>query len=242
MSGHSKWKNIRYKKELADAKKSKAFSKMARQITIAVREGGADPNLNPKLRLAIDRAKFINLPKETIEKAIKRGTEKLQGARLEKIILEAYGPGNIAIIIEGITDNKNRTLNEIKQILNQHNGKLVSEGAVRWLFERKGVIEVESRKYPDKKRENLEMIAIESGAEDIYWHNSLLDIYTQPEQLYEVKNNLEQRGIKPESASLDWVAKELISVGEKEKEACQKLFEALDQADSVQEIYSNLKE
>lgn len=243
MSGHSHWSKIKWQKGTADAKKGKVFSKMARMITIAAREGG-EPATNSKLRLAIETARKINMPSTNIERAIKRGTGQLEAVKLEEILFEAYGPGGIALIIEGITDNKNRTLGEIKQILNQNKGKLVGEGSVKWLFERKGVIiinsKVESLNSKNNKEE-LELKAIESGAEDIYWHNDILDIYTKPEELEKVKKNLEEKQVKIESASLDWVAKEMINVGEKEKEACQKLFETLDENEAVQEIYSNLK-
>lgn len=242
MSGHSHWSKIRYRKTAVDSQKSKAFSKMASEIAVAAREGG-DPNFNAKLRLAIEKAKSIRLPAENIERAIKRGTGELAGAKLESVIFEAYGPGGIAIIIEGITDNKNRTLGEIKQVLNQNNGKLVGEGAVRWMFERKGCLIVDSKLQSEdlKDKEKLELAAIEAGAENIYWHEDVLDVYTKIEDLEKVKKNLENKGIEVESASLDWVAKEEISLKEEEKTACQKLFEALDENEAVQEIYSNLK-
>ena len=183
MSGHSHYSSIKHKKALTDAKRSKVFSKLASQILIAAREKGKDPETNPKLKVAIDQAKEANMPSENIERTIKKGAGELAGENLEEFLFEAYGPGGVAIIIEGITDNKNRSLGEIKQILNQYNGKLVGEGGVRWLFERK----------------------------------------------------VEEQG------SLEWVAKQDIEVPEKDKESLQKLFEALDENDSVQEIYSNLK-
>lgn len=240
MSGHSHAKKIRREKEITDQKRGQVFSKLLREISVAAREGG-DPNTNTKLRLAMEKAKQWNLPKENIERAIKRGSEELAGEKLNEIVCEAYGPGGTAIIIEGITDNKNRTLSEVKQILTKHGGKLASEGSVKWLFERKGVIEVGSGKYEDKKKEDLELIAIEAGADDIYWDNDLLDIYTKPEALERVKQNLEAKQIKVESASLGWVAKEEVSLNEKTQEVCQKLFEDLDENEAVQEIYSNLK-
>lgn len=178
MSGHSHAKTILHKKQITDAKRGKIFSKLSRQISVARREGGANPEMNPKLRLAIEQARSFAMPKDNIERAIKRGSGELKGAKLEEVIFEAYGPGGIAIIIEGITDNKNRTLGEIKQILNQYGGKLVGVGGVRWLFEKK----------PN-----------------------------------------------------EWVAKQEIEPTEKDKESCQKLFEALDDNEAVQEIYSNLK-
>ena len=243
MSGHSHWKKVKHKKSITDTKRGQVFSKMARVLAIAAREGGADPETNSKLRLAIEQAKAINLPKDNIERAIKKGSGELEGVRLEEVLFEAYGPGGIALIIEGITDNKNRTLGEVKQILQQHNGKLAGEGSVKWLFERRGVIIInwESQTENFKNKEELELKVIEAGAEDIYWHKDLLDVYTKIESLEGVKKNLEKEEIKIESVSLDWVAKEMVAVVEKERGSCEKLFEALDESDAVQEIYSNLK-
>jgi YebC/PmpR family DNA-binding regulatory protein len=242
MSGHSHFKSIKYKKGLADIKRGQAFSKLAREIEVAVKQGGKDPNFNPKLRLAIERAKELRMPNENIERAIKRGTGELKAEKLEEFLFEAYGPGGIAILIEGITDNKNRTLGEIKQILNQNNGKLVGEGAVKWMFKRNGCLTIDIKNQKSKiKNDELELMAIEAGAEDVYWHGDILDVYTKIEELEKVKKNLEEKGIKIDSASLDWVPKEEISLDEKTKESCQKLFEALDENEAVQEIYSNLK-
>ena len=221
------------------------FSKMARVISVAVKQGGPNPETNNKLRVAIEQAKQFNLPKENIERAIKQATGGGEEANLEEVLFEAYGPGGIAIIIEGITDNKNRTLGEIKQVLNQNNGKLVGEGSVKWMFERKGCLTINAQflisNSQIKNKEELEMMVIEAGAEDIYWHEELLDVYTKIEDLEKIKKNLEERGIKIDSVSLDWVAKEEVSTDEKTKEACQKLFEALDENEAVQEIYSNMK-
>jgi len=241
MSGHSHARTIKHQKTITDQKRGQMFSKMARVISVAVKEGGPNPETNNKLRVAIEQAKQFNLPKENIERAIKQATGGGEEANLEEVLFEAYGPGRIAIIIEGITDNKNRTLSEIKQILNQNNGKLADTGSVKWLFERKGVIEVQSTKYEDGKKEDLELLAIEAGAQDIYWRDDFLDVYTKIEDLEKVKKNLEEKGIKIESASLDWVAKEEISVDEKIKGAYQKLFEALDENEAVQDVYSNIK-
>jgi len=242
MSGHSHAKTIKHAKDLTDKKRGQMFSKMARVISVAVKEGGPNPETNSKLKIAIEQAKGSNLPKENIERAIKRASGgELEEEKLEEVLFEAYGPRGIAIIIEGITDNKNRTLSEIKQILNQNNGKLADTGSVKWLFERKGVIEVQSAKYEDGEKEDLELLAIEAGAQDIYWRDDFLDVYTRVEDLEKVKKNLEEKRIKIESASLDWVAKEEIALDEKQKQACQKLFEALDENEAVQEIYSNIK-
>ncbi|MBU2634847.1 YebC/PmpR family DNA-binding transcriptional regulator [Patescibacteria group bacterium] len=240
MSGHSHAKTVKRVKDAEDKKRGKAFSKIARVIIFAAKEGGGDPGSNYKLKMAIDQARQVNMPKENIERAIKKGTGELTGEKLEQFVFEAYGPEKTAIIIEGITDNKNRSLSEIKQILNQHNGKLAGAGSVKWLFERKGTITVNNEQKTINKEE-LELIVIEAGAEDIYWDDDALYIYTNPEELEKVKKNLEEKNIKIESSSLDWVAKKLIELEEKEKESCQKLFEALDENDAVQDIYSNLK-
>jgi len=244
MAGHSHWHRVKHKKETADRKRGQIFSKLSRMISVAAREGGGDPATNSQLRLAIEKAKEFNFPKENIEKAIKRGTGELEGVAFERILYEAFGPGNVAIIIEGITDNKNRTLNEISQILVQHNGKLAEPGSVRWMFERKGVITVNVKCQMSnvKNKDELVLLTIDAGAEDIRWRNDFLEIYTKIEDLEKVKKKFQEKGIKIESATLDWVPKQEIEVEEKNKIACQKLFEALDELDSVQEIYSNLKE
>jgi YebC/PmpR family DNA-binding regulatory protein len=243
MSGHSHSKKIKHAKELTDQKRGQMFSKMARVIWLAVKEGGINPETNSKLKIAIEKAKGFNLPRENIERAIKQATGGGEEANLEEVLYEAYGPGGIALIIEGITDNKNRTLGEIKQILSQNNGKLVGEGAVRWLFEKRGVITVIFASQPSfiKSKEELELAVIEAGAEDIRWYGDDLEIYTTPENLEKIKKILEEKLVKIDSFSLDWVAKETVDLDEKQKEACQKLFEALDENEAVQEIYSNLK-
>ncbi|MDI6882927.1 MAG: YebC/PmpR family DNA-binding transcriptional regulator [Patescibacteria group bacterium] len=244
MSGHSHFSSIKHKKAIEDQKRGKIFSKLARVISVAAREG-ANPETNLKLKKALEEAKSFNLPKENIERAIKKGTGELPGAKLETLSFEAFGPGGIALIIEGITDNKNRTLAEIKQALQKHSGKLAEVGSVRWLFERKGVITVnpKSKVQSPKDKENLELKMIEIGAEDFYWHKEedILDVYTKPEELEKVKKELENQGLQVELATLDWVAKKQIEVSEKDKENCQKLFEVLDDNEAVQEIYSNLK-
>jgi YebC/PmpR family DNA-binding regulatory protein len=243
MSGHSHWAGIKHKKGIADAKKSKAFSKIAREITVAAKEGGNDPEFNPKLRITLEKARSLNMPGENIERAIKKGTGELAGENLENITLEAYGPEGLAIIIEGITDNKNRAISGVKQILSKYGGKLVGEGSVKWLFDRRGCITVnpEKQTLAPKNKEELELIAIEAGARDIYWHNDNLDIYTNLKDLEKVRQNLEKKEIKTGSTTLDWVAKEEISLSKESENLVQKLFADLDEDDSVQEIYSNLK-
>ena len=240
MSGHSHAKTVMATKTANDAKKGKVYSKYGRLITIAVKEGGGsgDPEKNSKLKAVIEQAKGANMPKENIERAIKRGTGELAGESLESVSYEGFGPGGIAIIIDGITDNTNRTLGEIRSILNQNNGKIAGEGAVRWMFERKGSIAVSLN---GKSKEDLELLAIELGAEDVRSGDNKIDIFTKPENLEKVKKELEAKEIKIESAAIDMVAKEEVTISEKEKEQAQRLFEALDDNDAVNEIYSNIK-
>jgi len=243
MSGHSHAKTVRKKKESDAQKRGQIFSKMARLIWVAVKQGGANPETNPKLRMAIETAKSYNVPKENIERAIKQASGEIEGKTLEEVSFEAYGPGGIALIIEGVTDNKNRSLNELKQVLQKYNGKLVGEGGVKWMFERKGCVTIDQKEQTEelKDKEKLEMLAIEAGAEDILWHDGEMDVYCSVENLNEVKNELAKKGVKIEWLGLDWKPKEMVSLSEKEKEVCLKFFEALDEFDFVQEIYSNLK-
>jgi YebC/PmpR family DNA-binding regulatory protein len=242
MSKHSHWATIKRKKEISDKKRGQIFSKILRMIAVAAKEG-TDLKTNPKLRLAIEKARDFNVPKETLERAIKKGGGEIEGQAMEEFLYEAYGPGKVAILIEGITDNKNRALNEIKKILEKNQGKLVTPGSIKWMFERKGYIAINLKsQIPNfQKKEELEMLAIETGAEDLHWSDDILEIYTKPENLENVKKNLENQGIKIEDTSLDWIAKEEIKVNEEEKIAIQKLFEDLDESEEVQEIYSNLK-
>jgi len=242
MSKHSHWATIKRKKEIADQKRGQNFSKILRMISVASKSG-TDSSVNSKLRLAIEKAKEFNMPKETVEKAIKKGAGESEGQALEEFLYEAYGPGKIAILIEGITDNKNRALNEIKNILELNSGKLVASGSVKWMFDRKGFIavDVDLQNENLKDKQKLELTAIEAGAQDLYWYDNALEIYTKPEDLEEVKRKLEESGIKVSSTSIDWVAKELILVSEKEKETAEKLLSALDESDEVQGVYSNLK-
>lgn len=241
MSGHSHFKSIKYRKTLTDAKKGKIFSKLSREISVAAREKGGDPETNPKLRLAIEQARKFNMPSENIERAIKRGTGEIEGAKMEEFLYEAYGPSGIALIIEGITDNKNRTLSEIKNILSIHNGKLVGGGSVSYLFEKKGVIII-NNKGKTANRDELELSVIEVGAEDLKWRNDILEVYTKLEDLEKIKKSLQEKNITIESSSIDWVPKVEIEIDNpKIKEQLTKLFDALDEQEDTNEIYSNFK-
>lgn len=234
MSGHSHWHGIKHKKELEDKKRSKIFSKLAKMVSLTARDGD-NPNTNSKLRIAIEKAKSFNMPNDNIERAIKKGSGQMPGERLEEFSYEAIGPGKIAIIIEGITDNKNRTLSDIKKILSQFGGKLAEIGSLKWQFQRKGIINV------PKEKEELELIAIEAGAEDIISRENFLEIIVSPENLEKIKKELEKENVEIESSILGWFTKEEIEVNDKDKNNIQSLFESLDDNDDVQEIYSNLK-
>ncbi len=238
MSGHSHWAGIKHKKEIEDKKRGKIFSKLARIISIAAKEG-QNPVSNSKLRMSIEKAKEFNMPNENIERAIKKGAGGMGGENLEEFIYEGMGPGNIAIIVEGITDNKNRTINELKQIFSHYGGKIVPERSVRWLFEKYGVIKC----IPGEKsnKEDIELSIIEMGTENLKWNGSILEIYTKPEEMEKVKKEIETAGIKINSSAPGWVPKEEISMDKNSQAALNNLFVALDENDDVQEIYSNLK-
>ena len=242
MSGHSHWSSIKHKKGIEDQKRGKVFSKIARIISVAARKG-TNPEKNSELRQALEEAKSLNVPKENIERAIKKGSGELEGEKLEEIEYEAFGPKGVTLIIEGITDNKNRTLSEIRQILQKYEGKLAETGSVKWLFEKKGTITISLESQEKTNKESLELKAIEAGAEDIYWHEaeSILTIYTKPENLDKVKKTLENNNIEIESSILEWTSKEEVEISERNKEKIQNLFEELSENDAVQDIYSNLK-
>lgn len=231
MSGHSHFHNIKLKKGAEDAKRSKLFSKLSKEISITVREGGPDIAFNPKLRSIVDKARGLNMPNDSIEKAIKRGSGEIEGATLEEFLIEAYGPDNMAVLIEGITDNKNRSINEIKLLVSQKGGKIVNEGAIKWMFERRGVIGITDI----QSKEEAELLAIEAGAEDILWEEDNLIIYTKPEEMENVKNNL--TSLKVDFANLEWVAKEKISADE---EKCTSFIEAIEDHDDVSNVYTNI--
>ena len=240
MSGHSHAKTVMGTKMANAEKKGKIYSKYGRLITIAVKDGGGsgDPTKNSKLKATIEQAKAMDMPKENIERAIKKGTGELAGESLEEFSYEGFGPGGIAIVVSGITDNTNRTLSEIRSIFSQNNGKMAGEGAVRWMFERKGVIVISGE---GKTIEDLELLAIELGADDVKANEKNINIYTKIEDLETVKKALEEKGIKIESSSLDYVAKEEVTISEKERDQAQRLFDALDDSEAINEIYSNVK-
>lgn len=239
MSGHSKWKTTKNRKAAVDAKKANVFTKIANVITIAAREKGADPNMNPALRTAVTRARAVNMPNDRIEKAVQKATGAGE-AKLETITYEGYGPAKSAFLIETITDNKNRTNQELKFILSKNGGSFAQPGSVAWLFNKKGSISIE--KPENMSQEDLELAAIDAGAEDIKIEDNIITILTKPEELYQVSKKLEENGIKTKESLFDYIAKNPIKItDESEKESVEELFEAMDDHDDVQEIYSNIE-
>ena len=240
MSGHSKWSTIKHKKAATDKKRADIFSKMAKAITVAASLGGGDSQVNYTLRTEIEKARGLNMPKDRIEAAIGKGVGKDKGGmQLEELLIECYGPNNSAIIVKTITDNRNRTTSEIKQILTKNNGKFVGEGGVRWMFEELGVVRADEGQIDNK--EEFEFLAIDAGAKDILKEENFYIIYTDIQNLQKVENTLEKYGIKNASTGLEWVAKDKINLSESEMEKLEKLFNALDENEDVQEIYSNIK-
>lgn len=243
MSGHSHWQNIRAKKSAEDARKSKLFSKYSKLISVAAREGGGDPEQNFKLRDAIDRAKEVDMPQDTIERAVKRGTGEIEGVEYKEVAFEAYGPGGAALIIDGITDNRNRTVGELKNLVEKHGGKLAEPGGVKYQFERKGNIALNLEDQPDrfKVRDELELAAIDAGAEDVSWEGDFLDIYVDLSDLEKTKEALKKKGIVIEAAVPGWKPKTEIELPAEDRKEVEKLFADLGDHDDVQEIYSNIK-
>lgn len=236
MSGHSKWSTIKRKKGAEDAKRGKLFTRLGREITVAARHSG-DPNANPTLRMAIDRARQANMPKDNIERAIKKGTGELGGGELEEVTYEAYGPHGIPILIRCLTDNRNRTLADVRRVLNRQNGNMAEAGAVSWMFETKGYISIER---DDQDPDEVFMIAVDAGADDVVISEDAFEIYTSPDELHAVREVLSKSGLKADEAELSEVPKNEIELGSKETVQVMGLIEALEDLDDVQQVYSGL--
>ena len=237
MSGHSHWSNIKRKKGALDAKRAKIFAKLTRAVQVAAKSGGADPAGNLTLKMAIEKAKEFDVPKDNIERAIERGAGSEKDAQqLETASYEAFGPEKAALIIETITDNKNRTLGELRQIIEQHGGKLASPGSVQWLFELKGVIYAEPIAATSTK-EAVELAVIDSGAENFSWQQQQVRIISAPEQLEQVKHSLTAQKLNIVSAAPEWVAKEELVLQQPQR--LEKLLAALDENEAVQDIFTN---
>lgn len=235
MSGHSKWATTKRAKATTDAKRSNLFTKLANVIAVAARSGG-DPSTNFSLRLAIDKARSANMPKDGIERAIKRGTGELSGAQIEEIVYEAYGPAGTAILIQVTTDNKNRAVSEIKAILNRQGAKLANAGSVAYLFEKKGEIRAKT----NQGEESAEIAIIESGADDYHQSDGEYFIYCKSESVSEVKNALSKTGFEIESAEITDIAKNQIEVDQEKEAKIIRLLEAIDELDDVISVSSNL--
>lgn len=236
MSGHSKWANIKFRKERQDAKKGKVFTKLIKEITIAARSGGGDPETNPRLRTAIQNAKAANMPMKNIENAIMKGTGELPGVVYEEVVYEGYGPAGVAIYIECTTDNKNRTVSEIRHLLSKYGGNLGESGCVAWMFDKKGLIQVPQKNYNE---EELMLLAIDAGAEDFKVEDEYFEIYTNYDDLDTVNSKLIEKGIKIESTEISLIPQNTVPLEEKPAEQMLKLMEALDDNDDVQNVYTN---
>ncbi len=237
MSGHSHWAGIKHRKGLNDAKKGAIFTKHGKLISIAARDGGGNPDMNFQLRLAIDRARAENMPKENIERAVKRGTGELGGAELAEITYEAMGPGNIMMLIKTATDNRNRTVNEVKAILTKSGGKLGEMGSAMWNFNQVGFIDAD---IAGKDRDEMEMLAIEAGAKDTKIDGDILTVFTSPADLQKIQKELQDKGLTIKDFGLSYEAKTKADVDETARASYEKLLEALDEQDDVQEIFDNL--
>jgi YebC/PmpR family DNA-binding regulatory protein len=236
VAGHNKWSQIKRKKAVNDAKRGQAFTKIIREITVAAREGGGSPEFNPRLRLAVDQAKAANMPADNIERAIKKGTGELEGVNYEEVAYEGYGPGGVALYIETLTDNQNRTVADVRHLLNKHDGSLGTTGSVAWQFDRKGQIFVDATTYDE---ETVFEAAIEGGAEDVAREGDEFLVVTDSTSLHEVQAAMESAGIEPSTAELSMVPSNEIDVGGRDAEKLVKLLDALDDCDDVQKVYSN---
>lgn len=237
MAGHSKWHNIRHKKAREDARRARAFTRVGRQIMIAAREGGGDPETNSHLRLAVEAARAVNMPSDNIERAIKRGTGELEGVELEELTYEGYGPGGVAVMLEIMTDNRNRTAGEIRHLFSRHGGNLGETGCVAWMFTRRGLITLDPVSPDDE--DTLMMDALEAGADDIEIHDDYIEILTEPGALNGVREQLVNAGYELNSAELSMVPSNVVEVEGEVAEQLLKLLEALEDHDDVQTLSAN---
>ncbi|MFS8569736.1 MAG: YebC/PmpR family DNA-binding transcriptional regulator [Thermaerobacter sp.] len=239
MAGHSQWANRKHRKARQDAKKGKIFSKMAREITMAARMGGGDPDINPRLRAALEKARQFGVPNENIERAIKRGTGELEGAAYEELMYEGYGPGGVALMVRVVTDNRNRAAGEIRHIFSKHGGSLGEKGSVAWQFERKGLITID-RASAGVDEETLMMAALEADAEDVRVEGDVYEIITAPEALEAVRQSLEAAGVTQfNTADVTLLPQTQVRLEGREAEQLLRLLDALEEHDDVQEVYGN---
>ncbi|HTM03131.1 MAG TPA: YebC/PmpR family DNA-binding transcriptional regulator [Vicinamibacterales bacterium] len=236
MSGHSKWHTIKHKKGAADAKRGKVFTRIIKELTVAARNGGGDQATNPRLRTIIAEAKANNMPRENIERAIRRGTGEEPGVSYEEITYEGYGPGGVALMIEVLTDNKNRTVGEIRHMLGKHNGNLAAENSVAWMFSRKGQILVEKEKVDEEKLLNT---VLEAGADDMNDDDSAWEIVTSPDSFEGVRDAVKALGVEPASAEVAMIPQNYVKLTGNEAKQMLKLYEAVDDHDDVQHVWAN---
>jgi len=236
MSGHSKWSTIKHQKGVADAKRGQLFTKLTQEIIVAVRQGGSNPEANFRLRLAIQKARDSSMPLENIERAIKRGSGTLEGATLAEMVIEGYAPSGTAILVQALSDNRNRTLQNVRNIFSRNGGSLGESGCVAWLFDSKGVVTV---KAVDLDADELALQAIDAGADDVKVENNFVEIYTKPEELEKVRGALEQKNLPVASAELSMVPKTMVELDEKAALQTLKLLDKLEELDEVQHVSSN---
>tara|TARA_B100000575_G_C23031456_1_gene593832 strand:+ start:211 stop:948 length:738 start_codon:yes stop_codon:yes gene_type:complete len=238
MAGHSKWANIKHKKAAQDAKKGKVFTKIIKELTIVSRDGGSDPDSNPRLRQAISLAKSANMPNDTIERAIKKGAGELDGINYEEILYEGYGPGGIAIIMNALTDNRNRTVAEIRHLMNKYGGNLGEAGSVSWMFRHKGQIIIDATSInEDTFVENV----IDLEIEDLQTQKLEFTILTKPSDLFQIVDQIEKKGYPIKSSTLEYIAKSYVKIEKSMVDKAITLMDCLDSHDDVQNIYSNLE-
>ena len=236
MSGHSKWSTIKRQKGAADTKRGQIFTKLAREIIVAVRESGDNPESNFRLRLAIQKARDNNMPLDNIDRAIKRGSGQAEGATLVEMTLEGYGPSGVAILVQALSDNRNRTLQDVRNIFTRQGSNLGESGCVAWLFDSRGLITVETK---DRDAEELALQAIDAGAEDVKVENNYVEIYTKPEELEKVRQALEQNNIAIASAEVSMIPKSTVEMEEKAALQTLRLLDKLEELDEVQLVSSN---
>ncbi|NCO23094.1 YebC/PmpR family DNA-binding transcriptional regulator [bacterium (Candidatus Moisslbacteria) CG12_big_fil_rev_8_21_14_0_65_36_11] len=239
MSGHSKWAKLKHFKGALDVKKSSLFTKLGHLITVAARQGGGSPETNFKLRIAIEQANKANIPKENVERAIKRGLGEGEKMQIEEATYEAFGPGGAAIVVEALTDNKNRTTADLRRIFNKYEGTLGGQNSILWMFEKKGTLRIAEAKKIENKEE-LELGLIDAGAKDIKEEGEEIAIYTQPEKLQEVKEFLESKGVVPDYAEIEWFAKNYVKISEEDQKKIDAIFAELDEDPDVNDYYTNI--
>ena len=236
MSGHSKWASIKHQKGVADARRGQLFTKLTREIIVAAREGGGSPEANFRLRLAVQKARDNNMPMDNIERAIKKGTGELEGGSLADVVLEGYGPSGTAILVSALTDNRNRTIQEVRSVFTRQGSSLGESGCVAWLFDSRGVVTIKAE---NVDADELALSAIDAGAEDVKVESDYVEVYTKPEELEMVRSTLEQQDLTIESSELSMVPKTLINVDDKAAQQALKLLDKLEEIDGVQNVYSN---